>query len=127
MPGDLPLLRAADVEAVLAACPSEQGAVLVPSRDRTGTNALLRTPPDLFSSHFGPGSLAKHLAEARRFPAGARLLRVPRIELDVDDADDLEALEAAEGVGENTSSALRELLPIATVRRSLPLPGSSFM
>jgi len=112
LPGDLPLVRSADIEAVLSACPGEPGAVLVPSRDQTGTNALLRTPPDLFPSHFGPGSLAKHLAEAGRHPGGGRLLRLPRIELDVDDEADLRALAAAEGVGENTAAALRDLFPL---------------
>jgi 2-phospho-L-lactate guanylyltransferase len=112
LPGDLPLLRSADIDAVWASCPREPGAVLVPSRDQTGTNALLRTPPDLFPSHFGPGSLARHLAEAQRHPAGGRLLRLPRIELDVDDESDLEALAAAEGVGEHTAAVLRELLPM---------------
>ncbi len=38
--------------------------VIVPSHDGTGTNALLRSPPDLFPSHFGPESFALHLKEA---------------------------------------------------------------
>ena len=116
LPADLPLLRAEDIDSVFSACPGEPGAVLVPSRDQTGTNALLRTPPDLFPSHFGPGSLEKHLAEARLHPAGGRLLRLPRIELDVDDEADLEALTGAEGVGQNTAGALRELLPAGAAR-----------
>jgi 2-phospho-L-lactate guanylyltransferase len=120
LPADLPLVGAADIEAVLSACPDRPGAVLVPSRDKTGTNALLRTPPDLFPSHFGPGSLARHLEEAGRYPAGARLLRVPRIELDVDDEADLEALVAADGIGKQTAALLRELLPLAR-RAQFPL------
>jgi len=120
LPGDLPLLRAGDIETVLSHCPFQRGAVLVPSRDQTGTNALLRTPPDLFPSHFGPGSLAKHLEEARRHPAGGCLLRVPRIELDVDDESDLQAIAAAEGLGEHTAAALSALLPPA-LRAEFPL------
>jgi len=116
LPGDLPLVRAVDIEDVLAACPGRPGAVLVPSRDGQGTNALLRTPPNLFPSHFGPGSLAKHLAEARRHPVGAQVLRLPRIEFDVDDEADLRTLAAAEGVGECTAAALRELFPRAVTR-----------
>lgn len=113
LPADLPLLLAADIEMVLAHCPRTPGAVLVSSRDQTGTNALLRTPPCLFPSHFGPGSLAKHLAQAQRYPAGGRVLAIPRIELDVDDEDDLRALAQAEGVGEHTAALLRELQPLA--------------
>lgn len=94
LPIDLPLVTAADVEDIFTAARDSGSpcAVLVPSRDRTGTNALLRAHPALFPSHFGPGSFAKHLAEARA--AGARVvtLRNPRIEQDVDEPDDLRAL-----------------------------------
>ena len=40
LPGDIPLLRASEVEAVLAAMPA-QGSVLVPAADARGTNAVL--------------------------------------------------------------------------------------
>jgi len=110
LPIDIPLVRAADVEAVLAACPAAPGAVLVPSQSGVGTNALLRTPPDLFRSCFGPGSLARHLEEARTVNAEVRILRNPRIELDVDDEADLRALAAHEGLGSHTAAALRSLL-----------------
>ncbi len=109
LPIDIPLVRAADIEAVLAACPAAPSAVLVPSRSASGTNALLRTPPELFPSHFGPGSLHKHLEEAGRLRAYARLLRNPRIELDVDDEHDLRSLASRADLGEHTAVALREL------------------
>jgi 2-phospho-L-lactate guanylyltransferase len=65
---------------------------MVPSRDGTGTNAILRTPPTLFPSHFGPNSFAKHRSEAEQ--AGARIIlrRNVRLEMDVDDESDLRAL-----------------------------------
>jgi 2-phospho-L-lactate/phosphoenolpyruvate guanylyltransferase len=109
LPIDIPLVRAADIEAVLAACPPAPGAVLVPSRSASGTNALLRTPPDLFPSHFGPGSLSKHLEEAGRRRAYARVLRNRRIEMDVDDERDLRFLTARHDLGEHTAAVLREL------------------
>lgn len=95
LPIDIPLLLPGDVEAVMAAACCAPACVMVPSRDGTGTNALLRTPPALFRSHFGPNSLRKHLAEAQRNCALARVLRNPRIELDVDDEKDLHALAAS--------------------------------
>lgn len=110
LPIDIPLVRAGDVEAVLAACPAAPGAVLVPSRSGKGTNALLRTPPDVFPSRFGPDSRRLHLEEARLRGARIRALRNPRIELDVDDEADLRALAAHEGLGFHTAAALRELL-----------------
>ena len=109
LPIDIPLVRPADIEAVLAACPAAPSAVLVPSRSASGTNALVRTPPELFPSHFGPGSLHKHLEEACRLRAYARLLRVPRIELDVDDEHDLQSLASRSDIGEHTAAALRAL------------------
>jgi 2-phospho-L-lactate guanylyltransferase len=66
--------------------------VIVPSRDGTGTNAILRTPATLFPSHFGPGSFAKHQQEAQRVGAEIVVRRNARLEMDVDDEADLLAL-----------------------------------
>src|ERR1700676_3081575 len=66
--------------------------VIVPSRDGTGTNAILRTPPTLFRSQFGNGSFAKHTAAGERAGALVMVHRNPRIEMDVDDEADLRVL-----------------------------------
>lgn len=92
LPLDLPLVQPSDIDELLAiACPSPAMAI-VPSRDGTGTNALLRTPPTLFPSHFGGGSFAKHLAEAQQARAQILIRRNFRLEMDVDDESDLRAL-----------------------------------
>jgi 2-phospho-L-lactate/phosphoenolpyruvate guanylyltransferase len=92
LPLDLPLVQPRDIDELLGIECEAPAMVIVPSRDGTGTNALLRTPPKLFPSHFGEGSFAKHLGEAR--DAGARIFirRNPRLEMDVDDEADLRAL-----------------------------------
>jgi 2-phospho-L-lactate/phosphoenolpyruvate guanylyltransferase len=92
LPLDLPLVRAADIDELLAIECAAPAMVIVPSRDGTGTNALLRMPPTLFPSHFGEGSFAKHCSEAQR--AGARVIvgRNERLEIDVDDESDLQTL-----------------------------------
>ena len=92
LPLDLPLLLPGDIDNLLATECSAPAAVMVPSRDGTGTNAILRTPPTLFPSHFGPDSFAKHRRETEL--AGARIivLRNERLEMDVDDESDLRAL-----------------------------------
>lgn len=90
MPVDLPLIEPADIESLFECLPKSPAAVLVPSRDGDGTNALLRTPPDLFPSHFGPGSFALHLAEAKRCGACIKVLRNQRLEIDVDELEDLQ-------------------------------------
>ncbi|MBI3664418.1 MAG: 2-phospho-L-lactate guanylyltransferase [Acidobacteria bacterium] len=107
LPIDIPLLQSSDVEDVLAAAGPDPASVLVPSRDGTGTNALLRTPPALFRSHFGQDSLRKHLAEAAGKGALACVIRNARIELDVDDAEDLRALAAWRDLGGATGCWLR--------------------
>jgi 2-phospho-L-lactate/phosphoenolpyruvate guanylyltransferase len=92
LPLDVPLVQASDIDELLAVECAAPAVVLVPSRDGTGTNAILRTPPALFPSHFGAGSFAKHCAEAAR--AGAKIVvrRNARLEMDVDDEADLRAL-----------------------------------
>lgn len=86
LPIDLPLVSGADIDRILES-PAE--VVMVPSRDGTGTNALLRRPPDLFPSHFGPESLQKHRAEAERRGARWKVIACENIALDIDDPTDL--------------------------------------
>lgn len=107
LPIDLPLVTAADIRSLFTALDPSPSAILVPSFDGTGTNALLRTPPALFPSRFGPGSFALHLAEAERAGARAKIIRNPRIEFDVDDAQDLAALPRQLGIGAATLQWLR--------------------
>jgi len=92
LPLDLPLLQASDVDSLFSVESTAPAVVIVPSRDGTGTNAILRTPPALFPSHFGEGSFAKHCAEAERSAAAIIVRRNPRLEMDVDDEADLRAL-----------------------------------
>jgi len=93
LPMDIPLATPGDIDAVFAAMEEPPCAVIVPSRDGNGTNALLRSPPTLFPSHFGPDSFALHMQEAERVGARVKVLRNPRIELDVDEPADLDVLE----------------------------------
>jgi 2-phospho-L-lactate guanylyltransferase len=92
LPIDLPLVQASDIDDLLLTQCEGPAVVLVPSRDGTGTNAILRTPPSLFPSHFGPNSFAKHRNEAERAGAQVIVQRNPRLEMDVDDESDLRAL-----------------------------------
>ena len=105
LPIDLPLITAADIETILDHDHTAPSVVTVPSRDGTGTNAILRRPPTLFPSHFGPGSLAKHIAEAENAKARCTVLELPRIALDIDEPDDL-----AELLRRGPASPLADLL-----------------
>jgi len=92
LPADLPLVRAEDIDALMSLeleCP---GALLVPSREGTGTNAIIRTPPALFPSRFGPNSLALHRQEAARVGVECLIVDKVRIALDIDEPADVELL-----------------------------------
>ena len=95
LPGDIPLLRARDVESVLQAAPAGSGvpfAVMVPSHDRMGTNALLLAPPDVLRLRFGHDSFRYHLHEAAARGAAVEVVENPRIALDIDEPADLQQL-----------------------------------
>jgi 2-phospho-L-lactate/phosphoenolpyruvate guanylyltransferase len=102
VPLDLPLVRSNDIDDLLTIECAAPAIVIVPSRDGTGTNAILRTPPTLFASQFGTGSFSKHCAAAQR--AGARIIQIrnPRLEMDVDDESDLRALLQHDLAGTHT-------------------------
>lgn len=102
LPLDLPLVQAEDIEGLLEADCPEPGILIVPSRDGTGTNALLRTPPTLFPSRFGTGSFAKHCREAEQARGRVIIHRNMRLEMDVDDASDLRAILRRELSGTET-------------------------
>jgi 2-phospho-L-lactate guanylyltransferase len=108
LPLDLPLVTSSDIDELLAVDCRAPAVVIVPSRDGTGTNAILRTPPALFPSHFGNGSFAKHCAEAER--AGAQVLarRNVHLEMDVDDEADLRALIQHDLSGTRTGTWLQD-------------------
>ncbi len=108
LPLDLPLVQPLDIDELLAIEFQSPAIAIVPSRDGTGTNALLRTPPTLFPSHFGEGSFGKHLAEAERVRAQIFTCRNPRLEMDVDDESDLRALLEHDLTGTATGHWLRE-------------------
>lgn len=91
VPIDVPLLTAVEVEGLVsdALALSPPRLVIVPSADGTGTNALVRTPPDVIRSRFGPGSLAAHLRQAREKQLSVQVLRPEGLVFDVDTPEDL--------------------------------------
>jgi len=108
VPLDVPLVQSSDIDELLTTECGAPGLVIVPSRDGTGTNAILRTPPTLFPSYFGEGSLAKHVSEAQRAGANVIIRHDPRLEMDVDDESDLRALLEHDLTGTETGRWLRE-------------------
>ncbi|MSO44697.1 MAG: 2-phospho-L-lactate guanylyltransferase [Thermoleophilia bacterium] len=89
---DLPLLTAADIDHLVGAAPDADSVVLARSGDGTGTNAMLLTPPDALVPELGPGSLARHLAQASALGLLAEVVDHLGMALDVDTPADLAEL-----------------------------------
>ena len=86
---DLPLLRADEVEQLLAATP-EEGIAIGRAHDG-GTNAIAMRPPGLVLTHFGePQSAGVHASLG--VPYG--LVDLPGLAFDVDTPDDLARMRA---------------------------------
>lgn len=68
------------------------GVTLVPDRRDDGTNVACVPADAGFRFAYGPGSFLRHGAEARRLGLSLRVVREPRLGLDVDVPDDLDDL-----------------------------------
>jgi 2-phospho-L-lactate guanylyltransferase len=91
---DIPLVTGDDIDAVFATMPGEQQAVvLVPSRDFSGTNIIVRKPPDVITTQFGRFSLIRHLDDCRRRGIACQIVRLERPALDLDLPADLQEFE----------------------------------
>ena len=91
---DIPLITGDDIDAAFAAMPGEQQAVsLVPSRDFSGTNIIVRKPPDVIATQFGRFSLVRHLDDCRKRGIACQIVRLERPALDLDVPPDLQEFE----------------------------------
>jgi len=89
MHADLPLATALDGIADDGDAPV---AVVVPDHRDDGNPVLAIPSAAQFAFAYGPGSCARHVAEARRCGLDVRVVRDRALGFDVDDASDLEAL-----------------------------------
>ena len=106
IPADMPLARAADIESVVAQAPARNRfALLAPSHDRMGTNALLLAPPDAIALRFGYDSFTYHVEQAVDRGVPLKLVENERIALDIDEPQDLERF-LADGGGPGATYAL---------------------
>jgi 2-phospho-L-lactate/phosphoenolpyruvate guanylyltransferase len=101
VPIDVPLVTSADFGRLAAA--ARPGLIVVPSADGTGTNAMVRTPPDVIESRFGPGSCRAHLEQARLKNIPASILRLPGLMFDIDTPEDVADLLASSHPGDVTA------------------------
>lgn len=96
VPADIPLIDSAELQKIIDAAPPD-GAVLVPDAEGRGTNAVLRSPCDLFPLRFGNDSFLPHQAAARATGLPFVVLQLPGIARDIDRPQDLRELATASG------------------------------
>ncbi len=96
IPADVPRVTASEIRAICQAGAGAPAAVFVPSQSGFGTNAALLSPPDLMPLKFGEPSFENHLSAARERGLEPRVLRLPRLGLDIDGPEDLAALVLGE-------------------------------
>lgn len=88
---DLPLLQPGDIHALIERS-MHYPVVLAPSRDGTGTNALLVQPPLALPYLFGVNSLHKYMRAAKEWQLGSTIYNSIGLALDIDTIDDLDDL-----------------------------------
>jgi len=96
IPADIPLVEVWELRRIIDTADGH-GTVLVPDAAGRGSNAVWRSPADLFPLRFGNDSFLPHLAAAQATGLRCMVLDLPGIARDVDRPEDLEALAAADG------------------------------
>jgi 2-phospho-L-lactate guanylyltransferase len=89
LPGDIPLVTAAEIAQLIAAHLPAPSFTIAPSHDEKGSNAVLMSPPDAVPLRFGDDSFFPHLAAARARGIAPLVLHLPGIALDIDNPADL--------------------------------------
>jgi 2-phospho-L-lactate guanylyltransferase len=103
IPGDVPCVTAAEIDALAAAVTAgTPSAAFAPSHSGLGTNGVALAPPAVVPLRFGEPSFPDHLAAARQRGLEPWVLHLPGLGRDIDDPDDLRALLAQ---GPRTESA----------------------
>lgn len=93
LPADLPLIESDDVRALLEET-APSSVVISPDGARSGTNALLLSPPDALPFAFGPGSFEAHLSSARERGLEVLVRENSHLAFDLDTVDDLARFKA---------------------------------
>jgi 2-phospho-L-lactate guanylyltransferase len=103
VPGDIPLVTAAEIARLLAAHFPAPAFTIAPSHDELGSNAIIVSPPDAVPLRFGDNSFFPHLAAAEARGIRPTIVNLPGIALDIDNPDDLRHFA---GLGSRTRAGL---------------------
>lgn len=89
IPQDIPFIKTQDIDFLMKfQCPAKF-ALIVPSRQFDGTNALVRMPVDIMKPHYDENSYKIHLTTGKSQTLKTSLVFVKRIMMDIDNMDDL--------------------------------------
>ncbi len=89
LPGDIPRLSPAEIDATLAAHRAAPAFTIVPAHDHLGSNMIVCSPPDAVPLRFGEDSFYPHLDAARDRGIEPLIMRQPGIGMDIDHPVDL--------------------------------------
>jgi 2-phospho-L-lactate guanylyltransferase len=89
LPGDIPLVKSSEIEAILQAQNAASSFVIVPADDERGSNAVLVAPPGAVPLKYGEDSFFPHLAKAEALGITPSVLRLSGIAMDIDTPGDL--------------------------------------
>ena len=89
LPGDIPLVTAAEIAALIAAHRPPPAFTIAPSYDKKGSNAILMSPPDAIPLRFGDDSFFPHLRAVEARGIAPTVVALPGIALDIDNPADL--------------------------------------
>jgi 2-phospho-L-lactate guanylyltransferase len=89
LPGDIPRLSPAEIDATLAAHRAAPAFTIVPAHDGLGSNMIVCSPPDAVPLRFGEDSFYPHLDAARDRGIEPLIVRHPGIGMDIDHPVDL--------------------------------------
>ena len=89
VPGDIPLVTAAEITRLLDAHRPRPSFTIAPSHDELGSNAIIVSPPEAVPLRFGDNSFFPHLAAAEARGIPPTVLHLPGIALDIDNPGDL--------------------------------------
>ena len=88
-PQDIPTMQSSDIDTLLGFIKSTNSAIIVPSRQFNGTNALVRCPSGLMQTRYDMGSYTHQIDAARTKTNNISIALIRRMMLDIDDESDL--------------------------------------
>lgn len=93
IPADVPLLDVGEVVDLLNLHRASPAVTIVPDRHALGTNAMVCSPPDVLSFHFGDKSFLAHIKIAEESGIRPTVLNFSSLALDIDKPEDISLLK----------------------------------